>query len=56
MAEQYGKQALDRAAANPNMGPKHPDTLAYVESYAITLEIQQRPEEAAAIRAKYHPK
>jgi serine/threonine-protein kinase len=55
-AEPIARHALELALANPNLGATHPDTIQIAANYAVTLEILQRPAEAAAIREKYHLK
>ena len=45
----------DLAVANPNMGPKHPDTIQAAHNYAEALKILGRPDEEKAVREKYPP-
>jgi serine/threonine protein kinase/Tfp pilus assembly protein PilF len=52
-AEAKFGEALARAMANPNLGPKHPDTLNYARNHARSLDSLGRRDEAAAIRKQF---
>jgi tetratricopeptide (TPR) repeat protein len=52
-AEPLLKDALERAATSPTLGPGHKTTLGYARNYAHLFQVTGRPDQAAAVRAKY---